>query len=325
MDPKSITDQKVMEEFFKKNLKKIVKEESELVALTVMPYNEKQIFDPTTKLAEYKLTIKSLKKTFSVHLRGSAERGKRREKHFNIITSLREQGFDCEPYEVVSPVGYFEELNLLLYYNITGQSLYDKFKWVDRKEWEQKIWDATSWLIAFHNKKINTASIPGLKIGLEEERHRFKKMFARLTKKFPANGEILNIIGKKIDKDEKRLLDPQKFVLVHGDYQPNNIIFTDDPYKTVAIDFNDSMLCDELFDLGTFLAQTKEMVWRVKNLEIEQLLKQVEGHYLQKRNIKPSNNTMDKIKLFKTKALLHIKSVSDAEQSKRILHEIKAY
>jgi aminoglycoside phosphotransferase (APT) family kinase protein len=63
--------------------------------------------------------------------------------------------------------------------------------------------------------------------------------------------KIHNILSLILDTE--RSLDPKRFVIIHGDFNPNNI-FVDGNDLTV-IDFEDSYIFDPAKDLGYFLAK----------------------------------------------------------------------
>jgi len=326
VNTRAIADQRTMEEFFRRHLE-LFPEATELVSLVINPHDENLVFDDTAVIVEYKLKLKKTDGSiFNLVLRGSADAANKRLKHYQVITALRQLGFDQGPHQVAKPVGYFPEFHLLLYENVAGQSLYDKFQWADEQEWKQRIGEAIDWLVKFHSSKIK--QLKEVKIDEKEETKRFQRLVADLVKKYPSHQKAIERVAQKIKRDEQQLLDRSLFRLVHGDFQPDNIIFTDFPPTTVVIDFNDAMLYDELYDLATFTTQVQIMLQKLhkgSKTANEQLISQLANRYFRLRGLTLDKNVEQKLKLFQTKTLLHIKAVSDHDIAKQILYEIENY
>jgi len=231
--------------------------------------------------------------------------------------------FDQEQNRVAEPLGYFPEHHLFIYKNISGQSLYDKLQYSERAEWEQKIPNAIDWLAEFHEKK--SVNIPSIKFDLKEEPKKFLGIIATLKYKYEEQADLIKKVAKKIEENEKSLLNPKNFSLVHGDFQPDNIIFTDFPSLTYCIDFNDSMLYDELYDLIYFATQTQEMKKRIDGTNIEKITDGAVKIYLNKKKIKTTKQLEQKMQLFRIKTLLQIKAVLPHDEAKKLVTSLEDY
>jgi len=323
MGTEKVLDQNIMEEFFQANIGSIPAAKK-FISLKIFPHDPVFILDKKVNLAEYKLAyLDSYGEEKSISLRGSADNSNKRLKHYHVLKSLRSNGFDVGQNIVAEPIGYYKDFGLLLYKNVSGQSLYDKFKWTNKEEWTKKIWEAIDWLVDFHAKK--PFNIPEAKFNWDEERQKFYKLKKGLLIRYPLSKALIEQVTKRMVEDENRLLDPKKFHLVHGDYQPHNILFSDYPPHTIAIDFNDSMFYDELYDISYFVAQIRIMLKILHNVDERGLGDKIIEYYLIKRNIKPSANVSNKISLFRLKTLMHIKAVTEEKRVRDILPDLEAY
>ena len=128
-------------------------------------------------------------------------------------------------------------------------------------------------------------------------------------------------VGQFLLEQEKKLLHKETFTLVHGDYQPNNIITAS---KAVAvIDFNDAFLYDELFDLAYFLTQTESMLRRLQHVDLGTLPRELEQHYFTARRLPYDERARKKLALFRAKTLLSIKALTSPQEGLKILEEIE--
>lgn len=323
MNPEIILDQKIMEDFFRKNLDLFSGAKS-IAELRIERNHPDFIFDPSVILVEYHLKLKKKGDTIEkINLRGSTDAGEKRIKHFEILKTLRKSGFDQGQNRVAEPLGYFPELHLFIYKNISGQSLYDKLQYSERKEWEQKIPEAINWLAEFHERRpINISSI---KLDPQEEQGKFSDVITTLKNKYGEQADLIEKVARKIEEDEKSLLNPKNFSLVHGDFQPDNIIFTDFPSLTYCIDFNDSILYDELYDLIYFTTQTQEMKKRLDGTNIEKITNGALEIYFKRRDIKVTEQLEKKMELFRIKTLLHIKAVLPHDEAKKLVASLENY
>ncbi|PIR96673.1 MAG: hypothetical protein COT91_05420 [Candidatus Doudnabacteria bacterium CG10_big_fil_rev_8_21_14_0_10_41_10] len=323
MDPKAIVDQKNMEGFFQDHID-LFENGKKLFNLKILEHDPLFIMDKSSVLAEYHVEVENMDGAINKYfLRGSSSPGQKRQRHYQILKNLRKDTFKEEINQVADPFGYFSEYNLLIYKNIAGQSLYDKFKHKTRDEWENGIVLALDWLVEFHEKK--PFKIPEMEFQWDEERRRFRVLLDGLLKRFPDHKNILEKTVAKMMVDEKEILVPESFQLIHGDFQPHNVIISDFPRRTTVIDFNDSFFYDELYDLSYFLTQTNQMLTLCNYPDNSSFLNQQGDSYLKKRSIDKSDIVIKKMKLFRLKTLMHIKSVTEIKIAKLIVNEIEKY
>ncbi|MBI2588373.1 aminoglycoside phosphotransferase family protein [Candidatus Berkelbacteria bacterium] len=78
------------------------------------------------------------------------------------------------------------------------------------------------------------------------------KMKKKVNQKFPERKDLLEKRFREVSQFFKTISNQKHFRLVHGDFNPSNIILTNED-KVGVIDFSDSMLFHPGFDLGSFL------------------------------------------------------------------------
>ncbi|MEK9181216.1 MAG: aminoglycoside phosphotransferase family protein [Patescibacteria group bacterium] len=320
MESLKIADQKTMEEFFKTNLN-LFPQAKELLSLQIFRHDPSMIINPTVVIAKYQLRL-LLKngQTTTLILRGSADTvGYKRLKSYHILQALWGSGFGEGINIVPRPLGYFSDLRLLLYENVNGRSLIDAFKH-PAEIYLKKIEAAIDWLADFHQKK--TKNIPEAIFNWQQEQDEFNRLLKQLTTKYAPQAEEITRVVELLLQREKTLLRPETFSLIHGDYQPNNIIFTQ--AQTAVIDFNDALLYDELFDLAYFLTQAKFMLKNLHNTDITDFLETQKQIYFQLRGLSLDDLSQKKIALFTAQTLLHIQILTTHGLAAYLLKEIQS-
>ena len=308
-----------MEGFFREHLS-LFPDAAEFISLRINQHDPLYVLDQNASLAEYKIVVRQNDGTEKKHfLRGSSDVGQKRQKHFHILQALRQTGFDTGINIVAKPLGYFPQFHLLLYFNVPGESLYDKFQYAAKEVWKEATKKATDWLVDFHEKK--PLNIPEAAFEPGEERNKFMALVEEVSKNFPDHEQAVRKAVAQIMRDEEGLFEPSKFHLIHGDFQPHNLIFRDLPQQTIAIDFNDAMYYDELYDITYFITQTWVMLHSLHGMRSTDFLAPLLDYYLERRGIVRDEVVERKIQLFRIKTLIHIKSVTQYQ----IIQDIEKY
>lgn len=309
-----------MKDFFRQHLD-LFPGASELKDLRIYSHSPTQVISHTVTLVKYELDIKYDDGTVKTEVvRGSADQANKRKKAFRVLQTLRQHGFSHGPFQVPRPLGYFEEFHMLLYENFPGQTLMQQFQ-QGRNDFLPKIKKSLDWLACFHNSKPQMAE--EAHSGAEDELRDFKILIVHLCEKFNTQAERIDKLSQAIQTIQKEMLTPDKYTLVHGDFQPNNILT--DGQTTTVIDFNDSFLYDELFDLTYFITQTRFMFKTLRGQDLGEELAIMKDEYLAARGIPNETLTQKKIALFSAKTLLRIKILADHDLGKKILTEIEDY
>lgn len=319
MHLEKITDQKTMRELFAAHLEWFP-EAQELVELKIFRHDPKLVIDPNVVLGKYELTVRLTSGQTKLYVvRGSTDLRNKRLKSYHILKALWETGFNVGPNVVPRPLAYIAPHHLLLYENYPGSSLMQKIE-SGQDEFLKKIETALDWLAAFHQKKPKT--IPEAEYDWNEEKKESEQLIKRLTEKYSNQADRTRLLAQQILKTEQKLLNPDNFSLVHGDFQPNNILLGEN--QIAVIDFNDAFLYEELFDLAYFTTQAEYMLKRLQNLDLSAPLVQSRLKYLQKRHIPFNNLTEKKLALCMAKSLLSIKTLTTHAEGAQILVEIES-
>ncbi len=183
------------------------------------------------------------------------------ERSYHIIEKILEAGFNEGKYRVSKPLGMDEKNLSLMEEHVTGVSLYDNIKDAAPEEAKNYLKLAAGWLAQFHNMNLKiTPADEYLSIEKERLDYYLSGMRENNHPHIKRAGQILN----EVWEGELRLLKDEPGVLVqgHGDYHLKNIFLGKDKENNEfisAIDFNSSYQLPRAFDVGTFMAQYRNM------------------------------------------------------------------
>ncbi len=153
---------------------------------------------------------------------------------------------------VPKPYFYCEDYNMVSYENVEGNILINDLK--DIAILGKKIKMSAFWL-----KKLHSGNY---KIDFELPHHKVDFNFEALKNYYFQ----LASDGERIVEELKSQLKDENKILIHGDYQPNNIIIDHD--KITAFDFNDSQIENQSLDVAKFLTQLKVMLTRFSDVSL---------------------------------------------------------
>lgn len=173
----------------------------------------------------------------------------RNERVYRLLHKLRRLGFDSgDCFQVCQPVAYFGDWNLLLTSKARGSELEDILEKGDRELLAPSIAQAARWLAELHTTKLTSV----LRKSSENEEKVLGSWSQHLKRIYPHAAQRLRRLTRQI-LDREESYNPRKFVLIHGDFHPENI-FIDDATVTVT-DFERSRVFDPAQDVGYFLGQ----------------------------------------------------------------------
>lgn len=320
METSRIADQKTMEDLIRSNLK-LFPGAVALENLKIFQHNPSFVISHKVILAKYSLFLRMADgSSQELILRGSSDPENKRLKSFHILRALWDSGFNTGPFLVPQPVGYFPGLHLLLYKNFPAPSLMQLFDDPENRFFPH-IGGALNWLAAFHEKKPQ--AIAELRFNWEEEKQEFVKLMAYLLERFPYRKNQLLQLQEHFFNRERQLLNVEEFSLVHGDFQPNNLLVRDS--QICVIDFNEAMLYDELYDLAHFTTQVYSMLRHHRDLDTSNLVAGWEEQYLKKRRLILNAKIEKKLALFRCKTLLRIASVTKPGEEGRLFTDLENY
>lgn len=211
------------------------------------------VLSPNTYALRYEIFDGS--KVKKIRVNASSE--ETRQRGFEVMRFLKVK-FNGPKFFIPKVFFYDSGYNLNCYENIEGQLLISQLK---ENGLEKKISLAAQWLSRLHSLETPNLTLP---------RHEIFFNLAALKKFYPESAKnapsIINDLRNQVSCD----FQPK---LIHGDYQPNNIVFDDD--KIIVFDFNDSQISDPALDLAKFLTQLKVMLFRFADVRGYENLKKL--------------------------------------------------
>lgn len=186
---------------------------------------------------------------------------------FNIMQALAEHGFADGPYRVPRPIDEDPADRTLIEQGLRGKSLFDKLVGAPEADWPGYVEMAARWLARLHSARISLTPA-------DEFLQREEQRLARYQKRFCDTGHRHSQkaleIGERVLAEERALIAEGSALLVqgHGDFHPKNVFIGQDNQENratqfvAAIDFESSLLLPPAFDVGCFLAQIRNQLFR---------------------------------------------------------------
>lgn len=210
----------------------------------VINISRTQVISPLTYALLYE--IENDGKIKKIRLNASGE--ETRIRSYEVMKKF-ESEFSRTQFSIPKPLFFNEDYNVTAYENVDGNLLINELK--DTASLTEKVALAAQWLNKFH-------SLDGKKLELPEHKPFYN--FEALNKHYPELADkgpkIVETLLSKIQVEEK--------VLIHGDFQPNNIVIVEN--KITVFDFNDSQYAYRTIDIAKFLAQLKVMLTRFSDI-----------------------------------------------------------
>jgi len=237
---------------------------AEIKAGRCRPYFKEIPFTGTTdvKISEVSLgrSVSEQKTKVIIKTFDNIEAWKEGERTHYLINEIHGNGFDSGKYRVSRPLDQDEKNLSLMEESITGKSLYDKLIESQPDVTKNYLKLAAGWLAEFHNRAFKlTPADEYLSIEYERLQYYLSKMY---ESKHPHTERAQEIADQVWNYEQKLIKDnPELLVQSHGDYHLKNLIIGSDKNEEylAAIDFNSSYQLPRAFDVGTFLAQYKNM------------------------------------------------------------------
>jgi thiamine kinase-like enzyme len=162
---------------------------------------------------------------------------------------------------------------------------------------ETYVLEAARWLAKLHNIDGVRYAPP---FSFEKEEIKLREWSGHLGLLYPNFAErISNLFSNILDKE--RDLDGKGSVLIHGDFNPNNIFVENMTSKMTVIDFEQSCIFNPAKDLGYLIAklQSSKMKYNLP-LDTERL----EQRFLNTYYASTSTESIGKVGLFKARSYL---------------------
>lgn len=182
-------------------------------------------------------------------------------REYENLRRVRALGLDAQPHRAVRPLGYNEGLNCLLVEDYAPGPDLDFYirKARDNAQSDQlrrRLTDAAWFLADLHNR-----SETGLPVVAQQAFDYFDRMLADLIRWDIISAEQRRRLEEARQRWEQAgLLSESARVLIHGDVNPTNFLWSGEHDLTV-IDFEALKEGDRAFDLGCMAAELKHLFW----------------------------------------------------------------
>ncbi len=178
-----------------------------------------------------------------------------------VIQSINEHGFESDTYRVPSALGSDEDQLTLIEERVGGETLYDAIDSSSKEKAQEYLKLAAQWLANLHN--MNLKVTPKTEF-LEIEPDRLDYYLKDMREENHPHLERAVQVRAEVLRGEQELIRSRPEILTqsHGDYHLKNIFIgqdeSDETYISV-IDFGSSFQQPPAFDVGTFIAQHRNM------------------------------------------------------------------
>lgn len=228
------------------------------------------------------------------------------ERTFHLVNEIYKNGFDKGPYRVSKPLEQDAENLSIMEQSIVGKTLYDKIVQSDPETTKKYLKMAAGWLAEFHNKNFRfTPAEEYLSIEKDRLKYYLSKMYEN---NHPHTARAQEIADQIWNYEQELIINhPEILTQGHGDYHPKNIIISVDNNEEFlgVIDFNSSYQLPRAFDVGSFLAQYKNMLFDSQQIYINAPPDIFYEEYVSKAENLPQN-FYSQVQLYKARACLSI-------------------
>jgi aminoglycoside phosphotransferase (APT) family kinase protein len=212
----------------------------------------------------------------------SKSRWRSADRAFAIVREISAHGFDAGMFRVPRPIDEDPETMTLIEQGLRGKSLYDRLLSAAADDAAELLQLSSQWLARLHECRLRVTP-PQEFLGQEVQRlDRYVERFAAIDHKQTRKARAIR--DAVLTEEERIVVDqPELLVQGHGDYHLKNIIIGQDindrrdTMYVAAIDFESSYCLPRAFDVGCFLAQMRNQLFRYPEL----LNRLDEGQFLQ--------------------------------------------
>lgn len=239
-------------------------------------------------------------------VRVNASNEETRERAFAVMNFIQPQ-FSGPQYFIPKPYFYDLDYNAVAYENVEGKLLIHQLK---SPNLEKLINLTALWLKHLHSIKKPELTLPKHEMFFNFEALKF--FYPDLAKEGPL---LVEELKSRISFDFSK-------ALIHGDFQPNNIIV--DENNIAVLDFNDSQIGDPDLDIAKFLTQIKTMLFRFADTKHYEVLKKIFLESYGREYNKENFQIYEKMYFLQILCSLSA-SLSDNPEAKRTVPEIYKY
>lgn len=252
-------------------------------------------------VARYKLRLENGEERLVF---GVGQSGGERKETFQILKYVWENGFSEGDFQVSRPLGYYSEIEGMIYESAHGDILLDLMRRKDKN---------TTGAFEKVGQALGKLHLIGSGVGpswsVKKEKREFVDYSKEVLESFN-DQEVVKRINRQVEVVFERVkgLRSNDFRLIHGDFHPKNVVI-DWPVIRL-IDFTAAQIFHPASDLGDFLAQSRFGYFKVdleKRLgldQLEEMQKAFGRGYASQVSIK--DDFWKTVDLFKARAIIKI-------------------
>jgi 3',5'-nucleoside bisphosphate phosphatase len=230
------------------------------------------------------------------------------ERTFYLTDEISNHGFNKGKYRIPRPLDK-DAINLsVMEEHVAGETLHDKIIKADTEQAKEYLRMAAKWLAEFHNF---TFKITPADEYLSIEKERLEYYLSKMYESNHTHTARVQQILDEVWKNEVELIESKQEPLVqgHGDYHLKNIIVGKDEGSNeeyiAVIDFNSSYQLPKAFDVGTFIAQYKNMFFDHPEVYYKAPIELFYQEYIDKSNEIGSDFELQ-VQLYKARTYLSV-------------------
>ncbi|RPI68422.1 MAG: phosphotransferase [Ignavibacteriales bacterium] len=184
------------------------------------------------------------------------------ERSFHIVSEILKYGFKEGSFRVSRPLDKDEKNLSLIEERVEGETLYKKLLAAEKKDAEKYLKLAAGWLAELHNLELRITPADEY---LSIEKERLEYYLSGMYETKHPHTERVQLISDEVWSNEKAIIEahPEYLVQSHGDFHLKNLFIGEDKKTNEkfigAIDFNSSYQLLKAFDVGSFIAQHRNM------------------------------------------------------------------
>ena len=229
------------------------------------------------------------------------------ERSHHLVEEILRHGFAEGKYRISRPLDKDENNLSLIEETISGDTLFDKLIKADKAGAQKYLRMTAGWLAELHNMELKITP-ENEYANIEKERldHYLSGMY---EDNHPNTARAQQVLDEVWKNEKEILLSSENLVQVHGDFHPKNIFIGKDEETgeefAGAIDFNSSFLLPKAFDVGSFLAQYRNMFFDnydvIRKAPVEIFLEE----YM-KRSVNPPADFEAMVQLYKARTFISV-------------------
>ena len=246
----SVLNHDFMRKYFTKRLRVFFQDAQSLVKIAI----DDQSGHFYKKTIRYVLTIFTGDQTTKKYIRAnipSLDTTWEIDASFEASDKLYRNGFNKPPFEVYRPLAKDHALRFFLYEEHSGKTLehFIKLRPANLKYFFEQT---ALWL----TKLTNLGAVCGQQKKISREKQEIRWFLNNFRSYLPSYEKVFEQAFNDLWKIRLSLAPYLNRRLIHGDFQPKNILITRRPQSVCAIDFGNSWQYDSASDVGQFCAIT---------------------------------------------------------------------